>query len=617
MTRAKYSIGTKLFGAFAAMSVIIAALGLAAYGVLSSAGQMAITTFDGPLMAINFARAAQSDFIGLKMAELRLEAAAPADRAMIAAEIEELSRTFSEDMAVAQQRSYDEDEQHVIGQIKRLIVQWHAAQTGRDPARLARLDSQIDEKFDLLIELNTDHSFINRRQTSSAVADYKYGIAAAIVLALALTGGITLFLRRRIVRPLTDAAGVAGRIALGELETPIPAGGADETGALLKSMTVMQDNIRKMMMRETELRRSAENRLVDALETSREGVMLVSPSGRIVMANSTLRDFFPRIAGSLVSGTEFREALALIQTQLMTQLAEPFDVTQQVELELAGDRWIRMTGSHTSEGGFILFLSDFTMVKDREESLRRATREAEEANAAKSRFLANMSHELRTPLNAIIGFSQIIHGELFGALGNARYHNYAGDILHSGRHLLEVINSVLDLSKSEAGKMVLQRAKVDMRDVLNDCITMVREQLGEAGLALATAGLDRPLPLIGDSAKLRQIFLNLLSNAIKFTSAGGKVSLTAGLGRGELAVTVGDTGIGMSPDDLKIALQPFGQVDNRLERRYEGTGLGLPLTKALVELHGASMQIDSARGHGTRVTVIFPLAAEETLTATG
>jgi signal transduction histidine kinase len=131
--------------------------------------------------------------------------------------------------------------------------------------------------------------------------------------------------------------------------------------------------------------------------------------------------------------------------------------------------------------------------------------------------------------------------------------------------------------------------------------------LAEARLSFTVSGLDTELPLSGDPAKLRQIFLNLLSNAIKFTEPGGQVSLTAGSGPDGVSVTVGDTGIGMSPEDVHIALQPFGQVDNRLERRYEGTGLGLPLTRALVELHGAAMTIDSARGQGTRVTIVFPL----------
>jgi signal transduction histidine kinase len=413
------------------------------------------------------------------------------------------------------------------------------------------------------------------------------------------------------VRPLRAAASVADRIAGGQLETTIPEGGADETGALLKSMTVMQDSIREAMTREKQLRRSAENRLVDALETSREGVMLVASDGRIVMSNSTLRGFFPAIAYQLVPGTLFDTALAMIQSQLApTQVpSEDIATSGHAELELADGRWLRMTGSATSEGGSIFFLSDFTVIKEREESLRRAKREAEHANASKSRFLANMSHELRTPLNAIIGFSEIINGQFFGEVGNERYLDYSGDILKSGRHLLAVINDVLDLSRSEAGKMVLTARETSMADVLDDCIAMVREQCADAGLRLSAVGLDQPLALNGDPAKLRQIFLNLLSNAIKFTEKGGTVSLAVTGTDTSIAVTVADTGIGMDPEDVEIAFQPFGQVDNRLERRYEGTGLGLPLTKALVDLHKGTIVIDSARGKGTRVTVTFPRAA--------
>ena len=324
--------------------------------------------------------------------------------------------------------------------------------------RLEKLDTQIDDRFDLLIELNTDQSFVGRRQTVTNIADYKYATIGATLLALLLAGGITLFLRRRIIRPLTAAATVADRIARGEMQTPIPPGGDDETGALLNSMTVMQDNIREMMTRETALRRSAESRLTDALETSREGVILVAPDSKIVLANSMLREFFPAIAGALVSGTGLsRRAGADPESQLVPRekLCRDIDVSGHAELELADGRWVRLTASKTSEGGSIIFLSDFTPVKEREESLRRATATAEAANAAKTRFLANMSHELRTPLNAIIGFSEIINGQLFGEIGNGRYLDYSGDILRSGRHLLDVINSVLDLSKSESGKMVL------------------------------------------------------------------------------------------------------------------------------------------------------------------
>ena len=608
MSLAKYSIGAKIFGAFIAMSALIALLGAAGYGALTFAGQMTITTFDGPLMAINYARAAQSDFISLQMAELRYERADAKGREAIAAEITDLASTFADDLGVAEQRSLAEDEKHLIRQIRPLVARWRAMRADSNVAALEKIDQEVDDKFDLLIELNTDHSFIGRRQAVTNVNDYKYISAGATILALLLAGGIALFLKSRIVRPLSAAAMVADRIAHGELQTPIPPGGADETGALLRSMTVMQDNIREMMARETRLRRSAESRLSDALETSREGVILVASDGAIALTNWQVREFFPAIAGKLVSGTDFSEALTLIQRQLNPREEFALGAFGHTELELANGRWVRMTANATSEGGSIIFFSDFTAVKEREENLRKAKQEAEAANAAKTRFLANMSHELRTPLNAIIGFSEIINGQMFGDLGNARYLDYSGDILRSGRHLLEVINSVLDLSKSEAGKMILDIQDVDMREILKDCATMMTEQAAEAGLEFAVRGIETGLPLQGDCAKLRQIFLNLLSNAIKFTPRGGYIWVEAKYAASGIAVTVGDSGIGMSPDDVAVALTPFGQVDNRLERRYEGTGLGLPLTKAFVELHGGHLTFDSARGAGTRVTVSLPLA---------
>ena len=607
MPLAKHTIGAKIFGAFAAMSVVIGLTGLVGYGILSAAGDIAVTTFDGPLMAINYARAAQTDFTEMQLAELRFEHAAPKDKKAIAADIADIATTFDADFDVAAQRSQAADEQKMIAQIRPLVKRWREARARGDTAELERLDRQIDEKFDLLIEFHTDHSFIGRRQTADNVDHYKYASIAITVFALLLAGGITLLLSSRIVRPLRAAATVADRIAKGELQTPIPPAGQDETGALLKSMTVMQDSIREAMTREKQLRRSAENRLVDALETSREGVMLVAADGKIVMSNSTLRGFFPGIAMHLTPGVQFDAALEMIQGQLKPTQAHSKDIhiSGHAELELADGRWLRMTGSATSDGGSIIFLSDFTSIKEREESLRRAKLEAEEANASKSRFLANMSHELRTPLNAIIGFSEIISGQLFGNLGNARYLDYSGDILRSGRHLLAVINDVLDLSKSEAGKMVLKVRETDMRDVLEDCLSMVREQCATAGLSLSVTGMEHPLPMSGDAAKLRQIFLNLLSNAIKFTEKGG-IILAAGAADGCVSVTVADTGIGMDAEDVKIAFQPFGQVDNRLERRYEGTGLGLPLTKSLAELHGATMVIESERQRGTKVSVTFP-----------
>ena len=606
------SIGAALFGAFLAMSAIIALQGYYGYRMLSVAGDMVINTFDGPLMAVNYAHAAHLDFVLIER-KLMQRAAAPArDRAAIDSEIDGLAATFDADLRVAEERSPEADELREIRTIRALVGRWTAARHAADVAGMELLEGKIDAAFDLLIEFNTDHGFIGRRKAVDAIAHSRYVLAGCLAGSLFLAFLIAILLTRRIARPLSQAAAVADRIAAGEFETPIPPGGPDETGTLLRSMTVMQDNIRAMVRREAARAASAEVRLSEALETSDEGVMVVGADGKVAIVNSRLRSFFPQAAGELVPGTPFSTLVEMFRAGFLrgrVDGAVPED-SLSGEYRLPDARWIRITISPTSDNGRVVLVSDFTGIKRREQSLKQAKREAEAASAAKSRFLANMSHELRTPLNAIIGFSEMLSSEIFGALGNPRYLEYAKDILHSGRHLLDVINSVLDLSKSEAGRLELRPQDLDLAAVLHGCIRITREQCAAAGLDLVVNGLDRKLPVRGESAKLRQIFLNLLSNAIKFTEKGGTVEVSARDEGDAIAVVVADSGIGMSAADIQVALTPFGQVDNRLERKYEGTGLGLPLAKSLVELHGGSLEIASAVGHGTRITVRLPRGIE-------
>jgi signal transduction histidine kinase len=218
-----------------------------------------------------------------------------------------------------------------------------------------------------------------------------------------------------------------------------------------------------------------------------------------------------------------------------------------------------------------------------------------------------MSHELRTPLNAIIGFSEIMASELFGKLGAPAYVQYAHDIRQSGGHLLAIINSVLDLSKSEAGKLQLMREHLDLRQIVESSVTIIRDQCTRAGLSLTAAMPDESLLFWGDPAKLRQVLLNLLSNAVKFTEPGGTIAVRlAAAPEGARLIEVADSGIGMSATDIPIALSAFGQIDSRLARRYDGSGLGLPLSKAIIELHGGTIAIDSIPGKGTRLTIALP-----------
>jgi signal transduction histidine kinase len=222
-----------------------------------------------------------------------------------------------------------------------------------------------------------------------------------------------------------------------------------------------------------------------------------------------------------------------------------------------------------------------------------------------------MSHELRTPLNAVIGFADIIHGEMFGA-GEAawnRYKDYAGDIGASGRFLLDVINDILDLTKAAAGKAELREDRMSVASVVAGVGRFFRERAQEARLTLEIRGPEEDIELWADETKLKQVLLNLVSNAIKFTPAGGSVSVRADIRTdGGLAITVADSGIGIAKADQDRIFQPFVQVDSSLSRRHAGTGLGLPLARSFVELHGGTIEIDSEPGAGTRATVLLPAA---------
>jgi signal transduction histidine kinase len=240
------------------------------------------------------------------------------------------------------------------------------------------------------------------------------------------------------------------------------------------------------------------------------------------------------------------------------------------------------------------------------EQLSSAKDRAEHADGAKSEFLANMSHELRTPLNAIMGFSETIKEALFGPV-DQRYREYASDIHRSGAHLLDVINDILDLSKLEAGKFELREERTSVDALISESMEMLEFRARNGGVALESAIAAQLPPLYADPLRMRQILINLLSNAVKFTLEGGKVTISARRhGDGGLLFEVSDTGIGMKPDDVSRALEPFRQIDSQLNRKHEGTGLGLPLVTRLAELHGGTFAIVSALGIGTTATVYMP-----------
>lgn len=259
------------------------------------------------------------------------------------------------------------------------------------------------------------------------------------------------------------------------------------------------------------------------------------------------------------------------------------------------------------ERKFIGIMHEISERRETANKLRRASDLVKVASRAKSDLIANMSHELRTPLNAIIGFSSTMKEQIFGPIENDKYQEYIEDINHSGLHLLELINDILDVSVIEASALELDEQKVNLARVVESSIRIIRPR-AQSGHITISSSINDDIPMLYlDERRAKQIFLNLLSNAVKFSHQDSEVSLSAWLNdNGSLSIAVADTGIGMDEDEIAVALSTFGQVDSGLDRKYEGTGLGLPLTKGLIELHGGTLQVKSKKNRGTFITVTFP-----------
>lgn len=380
-------------------------------------------------------------------------------------------------------------------------------------------------------------------------------------------------------------------------------------------------------MTDVEERRRAERALAEAekkyraiVENAAGGIYQVTPEGIFLSANPAM---------ARILGYETPEAMLRDVRNVTTQLYADQAARQEfLKRVAASDRALSNEAQMIRGDGLVIWVSenlrsvkddqdmllyyegsleDITKRKEAEIAMRTAKLESDIANRAKSEFLANMSHELRTPLNSIIGFSEIIKNEAFGPIGKKEYWDYANDIYESGKRLLGVINEILDVSRIQAGERQLNEGVVSVRRLMDSCIDLMRSKAEAGSIQMNNQLQNTDVQLVGEAQAIKQMILNLMSNAIKFTGDGGMVTLSGEMdSAGQFIISITDTGTGLSEEEIQKALSPFGQVDGEYNRKKSGTGLGLTLVKALVDLHGGSFDLISQKGIGTTAMLTFP-----------
>ena len=354
------------------------------------------------------------------------------------------------------------------------------------------------------------------------------------------------------------------------------------------------------------------------LDTAIDGVVLLDREGRIISVNRSAEALF----GIRAANCRVCRSPACSRRKASAPRSKNSIAPTVTARPMFSQKAARCSGAASEPASMPLFMTmgkiagadklcavfrNLAPWKKAEEDLLTAKQQAERASSAKSDFLAKISHEIRTPLNAIIGFSEVMMEERFGPVGNERYKQYLKDIHTSGGHLISLLNDLLDLSKIEAGKLELDFARVDLNELIQQCVALMQPQANRERIIIRTALSATLPPVLADARSVRQIALNLLSNSIKFTGAGGQVIVSTAVNDiGEVVLRVRDTGVGMSEKDIAIALEPFRQLATSARFGSGGTGLGLPLTKALAEANRATFSIKSAVNAGTLIEVAFP-----------
>ncbi len=474
----------------------------------------------------------------------------------------------------------------------RYEVVWRPDQTGLDVVVVGRL---------------------NASGIPAQLRNFVWRIAGLVLLISGFVCVVTMFILDRIVLgpmlTIRDKLVSAQRDPAHADRYTMSAQRNDEVGEVVEALN-------SLLVRVSKTHREDLAAMVAMADKSNEGIIAYDRIWQVVYANRACFNFC-NASGMRQLGEDGLPRFALADTPgtfLLAELIEDGEFSGEATLIGAGGARVPCyvnAGQILDERGKVLryfaTMTDVTQLSNARKNLQRQNLELEASNRVKNEFVANMSHELRTPLNAILGFSEMMMNEVFGPVGTDQYREYLRDINDSGNHLLEIINNILDLSKIEAGRFELRDEEIDAVHAIESSIRLIRERARHRNIEIGTDFPDRLPRMRGDSQKVKQILINLLGNAIKFTPEGGRITVSARTEPdGHLSIAVADNGVGIAEKDKAKVLLPFGQADSGLARRFEGTGLGLPLAKAMMELHSGRLDLDSEIDRGTTVTLRFP-----------
>jgi signal transduction histidine kinase/DNA-binding response OmpR family regulator len=477
----------------------------------------------------------------------------------------------------------------------------------------------VDQLLASLVTKLEDEARVARDRVVSDAAEATR-VSLLTVLAAVLAGALlTFFIVRSIAKPLSHLIGIIDRLGAGDLDVTIPTPGSGEIGAMARTLALFRDSMRERNRLTAERERERQT-LSAAIATISDGFVLYDKEDRIVVCNDRVREIYPDIADLFRPGMSLREILEMaVARQLidlaghtpqewiaerMRQHAAPYSV---VEYTYQGDLWVRISERKTQDGGTVAVYTDITELKRRQMELEQAREQAEQASRTKSQFLASMSHELRTPLNAIIGYSEILQEDV-ADLGRDNLVSDLKKIEGAGRHLLGLINDILDLSKVEAGRMDVFIEDVEIVPLLEEVRAIIVPLADKNGNVTEFRMAENLGTMRTDRTKLKQSLLNILSNASKFTE-NGRLTLVADRfesNRPMVRFAISDTGIGMTEEQLSRLFQAFSQADTSTTKKYGGTGLGLAITRNFCQLLGGEISVSSQPGEGSTFTIVLP-----------